>query len=114
MARALAATGGAVIPSGSMRRGLPLVVALVGALLALTPLAFASPPDPSWIGGFYDNADYDDVVLAVTSAAGALDATPPPLLAPLAAVIGVVLPPGPPRAPIASPSALQIRAPPLP
>jgi hypothetical protein len=33
----------------------------------LTPLAHANPPDSTWISGFYDNADYDDVVLTVTS-----------------------------------------------
>lgn len=46
---------------------------LVLVLSALGPLASASPPDPGWIGGFYDAADYDDVVLAVTG----MDPAPP-------------------------------------
>ena len=39
---------------------------LVAAVLVLTPLAEATPPDQTWIGGLYDNADYDDVVLLIT------------------------------------------------
>jgi len=37
------------------------------ALTALLPLAQASLPDQTWRPGLYDNADYDDVVLLVTS-----------------------------------------------
>jgi len=40
--------------------------ALMIVLSTLGALAYASPPDPGWIGGFYDAADGDDVVLAVT------------------------------------------------
>jgi len=36
-------------------------------LAALPVMAYASPPDPSWIGGMYDDADFDDVVVLVTS-----------------------------------------------
>jgi len=39
---------------------------LVAATLVLTPLAEATPPDQTWIGGLYDNADYDDVVQLIT------------------------------------------------
>ena len=53
---------------------------LVGAMLALTPLAQASPPDQTWIPGLYDNADYDDVVRAVTGAIASLDLQPTPAL----------------------------------
>ena len=53
---------------------------LVLVLSALGPLASASPPDPGWIGGFYDAADYDDVILAVTG----MDPAPP--LGPVIAV----------------------------
>ena len=44
---------------------LPVTALLVLVLSTLGPLASASPPDPGWIGGFYDAADGDDVVLAV-------------------------------------------------
>ena len=47
------------------RAGLVGLILLV--LAALPSLAYASPPDPSWIPGLYDNADYDDVVVLVTS-----------------------------------------------
>src|SRR5215471_21041328 len=47
---------------------LPLV-----ALILLPAIAFASPPDPSWIAGIYDGDDGDDIVTLVyeTSAASA-------------------------------------------
>ena len=40
-----------------------LALLLLVPLVWLTPLAYASPPDQTWIGGLYDDADYDDVVL---------------------------------------------------
>jgi hypothetical protein len=39
-------------------------------MLALVPLAHASPPDPVWIAGIYDGADFDEAVIAVVSATG--------------------------------------------
>ena len=38
-----------------------------GALACLQPLAYADPPDPTWIAGFWDDADFDDVVILITS-----------------------------------------------
>jgi|SRR6266436_6649671 len=71
------------------RRILGLV--LVMTALALTPAAYASPPDQTWIAGLYDNADYDDVVLFITSGLGGIQ----PSLAwsprVVALVVGVVL-----------------------
>ncbi|HET7343386.1 MAG TPA: hypothetical protein VFL90_18105 [Methylomirabilota bacterium] len=55
-------------------RGLALL--LLTLTLSLRSLAYASPPDQSWIGGFYDDADYDDVVLLITGA----PAAPPAVL----------------------------------
>jgi hypothetical protein len=43
---------------------LPLV--LFSVVVVIIPLAHAGPPDPTWIPGIYDNADYDDVVGFVT------------------------------------------------
>ncbi len=48
---------------------------LVVALLSLLPLADASPVDPTWIPGLYDNGDGDDIVLLITNA----DAPPIPI-----------------------------------
>src|SRR3989442_5774964 len=54
--------------SRAMERRVSMVVLLLGVLNALPPLAQASPPDATWIAGFYDDADYDDVIRAITGA----------------------------------------------
>ena len=46
------------------RRAYVLVVVL--ALLTHVPLAHTSPPDPLWIAGTYDAADFDDALLTIT------------------------------------------------
>ncbi len=51
----------------------PVALLVLLALCALAPLAFASPPDPLWIGGLFDAGDSDDVVVAATSAEAATD-----------------------------------------
>jgi len=52
-------------------RGFQATLALLLLLLggSLTALAYASPPDPAWIRGIYDDADFDDVVVLITSTA---------------------------------------------
>ena len=56
-----------------------LVAMLVaGALVALVPLAHASPTDPTWISGLYDDADHDDAVLAITEGVGFPASDKPP------------------------------------
>ncbi len=90
-----------------------LVVVILGVLAVLTGLAYASPPDASWIPGIYDNADLDDVVVLVTAASGVvgpvdlarLHVIPPPTAA-------AALPPE--KTPVsACPAPLHARAPPL-
>ena len=44
------------------------VVVLVAALLALVPAAYADPPDPTWIGGYWDDGDFDNVVILIVAA----------------------------------------------
>jgi hypothetical protein len=56
--------------------GLLVLAALLPVLIVLTPLAYASPPDPVWVSGFFDDADQDDVVVLVTSAGAAIDPFP--------------------------------------
>jgi hypothetical protein len=89
-----------------------LALLLLLAIGGLTPLAYASPPDPAWIRGIYDDADYDDVVDLVTSAAAA---TAPVLLVDLRQIPSLVGP-APQLAddpvPTYSLSSLQSRAPP--
>lgn len=43
---------------------------LSSVLVVLCSLVHATPPDPLWIPGIYDDADYDDAVVAVFSATG--------------------------------------------
>src|SRR5215468_451194 len=59
------------VRSCSVRRALAAALPIVLALILLPPLAFASPPDLSWVAGFYDGADGDDIVSLIyeTSAA---------------------------------------------
>ena len=49
------------------RRPKVVALALLAVLVLLETLAHASPPDPTWIGGLWDDADFDDVVARVTS-----------------------------------------------
>jgi hypothetical protein len=49
---------------------------LLAALVTLTPLAYASPPDPTWISGVFDGDDNDDGVFLVTSSTAAVDPFP--------------------------------------
>lgn len=57
---------------GGMRRDLLTLVLLtvVSATVVLPAVAYASPPDPSWIPGIYDDGDFDNVVDMITSATG--------------------------------------------
>jgi len=56
-----------------------VMLALVGVLVCLPSLAYASPPDPTWIGGFWDDDDYDDVVIYIMSFSAADTAVIPSL-----------------------------------
>jgi len=58
------------------RVGIAVVLAVM--VVALAPLASASPPDQTWLPGIYDNADFDDVVLLIGSSVG-LAAPPRPI-----------------------------------
>ncbi|MFI5284521.1 MAG: hypothetical protein ACHQ0J_15560 [Candidatus Dormibacterales bacterium] len=50
-----------------MKRTIWAASLLVSLLVVLTPMAWASPIDPTWIQGVYDDADFDDVVMYLTS-----------------------------------------------
>lgn len=58
---------------------------LVAVLLTLHAVAYASPPDPTWIAGLWDDGDYDDVVILVASTAAISDMN-------LVVNLGVVVP----------------------
>ena len=60
---------------------------LVGLMVVLAPMAWASPVDPSWIKGWYDDADFDDVVTFLTSGTVAIPALPVAELLPVLASV---------------------------
>jgi hypothetical protein len=62
-------------PGHRRRHGvrLALVALLVGVTLALVPLAYACPPDETWLGGVWDDDDFDNVIIAVRSTAALVD-----------------------------------------
>ena len=71
----------------STRALFPLL--LIALLVGLTPAAYAYPPDPTWISGFWDDDDFDNIVVIIANAS-AIDALAsvdaPPDLAPVASV----------------------------
>src|SRR5215469_3676461 len=57
-------------PSRSMWRAILTLLPIALAIILLPAIAFASPPDPSWVAGIYDGADGDDIVSLVYDTAG--------------------------------------------
>jgi hypothetical protein len=95
-----------------MRVPVPLVVLLVGVILALTPLAYVETPDEIWRGGFFDDDDQDDAIVSVQMH---LNAVEPAVLT--AAAVSVPCSHAPPElypcvVPGPIPSAQRPRAPP--
>ena len=46
-----------------------VVASLLAALLVGVPTAaFADPPDPTWIAGYWDDDDFDNAVVAISTA----------------------------------------------
>jgi hypothetical protein len=50
---------------------------LAAVWVLVRPLAAASPPDPTWIAGVYDDGDLDDAILLAGSLVGVSDAPDP-------------------------------------
>jgi hypothetical protein len=95
-----------------MKRRNLLLLVLLAVMVPLTPMAYASPPDPVWVKGFYDDADFDDVVVLITSSGGAVDPFPLGNLQPFLVLVTSVGP-ADTRHVIARPSAPpEARAPP--
>ena len=44
-----------------------LTVFLITLLVGLLPIAYADPPDPTWLGGLWDDDDFDTVVAFIAS-----------------------------------------------
>jgi len=96
-----------------MAFGKALVLLLLVCLVSLSPLAYASPPDPTWMDGFFDDLDFDDVVASISWAAWAVDADPLPSLAPVPVSVHLVPPGALPVRSTTVPPAFLGRAPPL-
>ena len=101
---------------GSRRRLSRILVALLilAAQAMLAPLAHASPPDPAWIPGIYDAADYDDVVLLVSSDAGGIAPGALSTIQPLPRMVETLGPSHESAPPTLHASAVGSRAPPAP
>jgi hypothetical protein len=95
-----------------MKRQGWLLIVLAAALVALRPLADASPPDPSWIPGIYDGDDFDDVVVLVTMQAGSFDAFPQPDFRPQPVAVEFLAPSSDAALPTTTPSSSPTRGPP--
>jgi hypothetical protein len=50
-----------------MKRVIWIAGLLTVLIVVLVPMAWASPIDPTWTKGVYDDADFDDVVTYLTS-----------------------------------------------
>ncbi len=93
---------------------LPLTLVLLVSLVGPPTLAHASPPDPIWIAGMYDAADYDDDVVAATSLVSAQEPAPLGFVKPFQEVVWLTPLGDATGATTAALQAFQIRAPPIP
>ena len=96
-----------------MRSAIGTLASLLVCLIAgLAPAAFADPPDPTWIGGYWDEDDFDNVVDFITHAS-AVVGLPPLEAGPSSETVFILewLEPRTPPAPVHSTA--SPRAPPL-
>ena len=89
-----------------------LSLLVVASIVALTPMAYASPPDPSWVRGMYDDADFDDVVNYITSASSVVSGLTVSSLHPLSVLIVPETPLVEDVVPLVPLSAHHLRSPP--
>ncbi len=52
-----------------------LALVVVTLLIGLAPIAYADPPDPTWIGGYWDDDDFDNVVVFISGICAIADAS---------------------------------------
>ena len=97
-----------------MSRRASVAVLLLGVLLSLPPIAHASPTDPVWIPGFYDDNDYDDVILFITGAVSAVDSGVVDPVGPVVVCRGLITPSRPQSVSARPLESLSTRAPPHP
>jgi hypothetical protein len=97
-----------------MKPGTFVTVLLLSVLLVLPALAHASPTDPTWIPGFYDDNDYDDVILFITGAISTVDSGIADPVGPVVVCLGLIPPSKPGSASGRPLESLSTRAPPSP
>jgi hypothetical protein len=73
----------------ALARTLPLL--LLAIVVLLRALAAASPTDPTWVDGVYDDGDFDDVVAQIALSTSACDTDASPFAPPDASVRRVAL-----------------------
>jgi len=95
-----------------MSRRVWLAVLLLGVLLTLPPIAHATPTDPVWIPGLYDDNDYDDVVLFLAGAVSAVDSGVVDPVGPVVVCLGLITPSRPQSVSSRPLESLSTRAPP--
>ena len=87
------------------------VFLLAAVVVTAIFLANASPPDPTWIAGFYDDGDHDDAVLALLAIDGVV--VEPILAAATTGVVESLVPADVAPGPAPHAEAPRSRAPPL-
>jgi hypothetical protein len=95
-----------------MSRRASLAILLLSVVLALPPIAHAAPTDPVWIAGLYDDNDYDDVVLFIIGAVGAIDSGVVNPVGPVVIDVGPITPSRPQFVAFRPLDSLSTRAPP--
>jgi len=68
------------------------VLIIVALFVGLPPAAFADPPDPTWIGGYWDDDDFDNVVDAITTATAFKAPARPAVELPILVLVAHVVP----------------------
>lgn len=95
-----------------MRSARLVALLLVGILAVLAPATYADPPDPTWLGGYWDNDDFDDVAILLEGTVALVQALTVDA-APLCAVVAVLDCLEPLAVPTAVDETASPRAPPL-
>jgi hypothetical protein len=85
---------------------------LVCLVAGLAPLAFADPPDPAWIGGYWDDDDFDNVVDFI-GRADVVVGLPPLAAGPSSPTVIILERPDPSTPPARVHATASPRAPPL-
>ena len=95
-------------------RVVPLGLALfvIAFVVALTPLAYADPPDPTWQVAYFDDDDFDEVVGYITSATGLAEARVARCLRPVPILVVLRCSPSDDPTPFVPLSSSDPRAPP--